>query len=77
MKTQGDFNQYEKRIISISMSVDVLAKLDDYAKKCYMNRSAAINSLLVQALDQNSAIDIMGRLLDKMDKYEKIQDPAK
>ena len=64
-------DEFERRIISISMPVDVLAKLDLYAKKIGINRSAAITTLVGQALDQNSAIDIMSRLMDKYEELEK------
>lgn len=63
--------QYERRILSISIPVDVLARVDEYAKKLHINRSAAITSLLVQSLDQSSAIQIMSKLMEKYEDLEK------
>lgn len=68
------YDDYERRIISFSIPVDVLSRLDTYAKKIHINRSAAITSLLVQALDQSSAIEIMSKL---MDKYESLEEARK
>lgn len=67
-------NQYERRQLSISIPVDVLARVDSYAKKMSINRSAAITSLLVQSLDQTSAIEIMSKLLKK---YEELDNEKK
>lgn len=63
-------NQYERRQLSISIPVDVLARVDSYAKKMSINRSAAITLLLVQSLDQSSAIDIMSKLMKKYEDLE-------
>lgn len=63
-------DEYERRIVSISMPVDVLAKLDVYAKRLGINRSAAITSLVVQSLDQSSAIEIMAKLMEKYEDLE-------
>lgn len=64
-------DEYERRQLSISIPVDVLARVDEYAKKLHINRSAAITSLLVQVLDQSSAIDIMCKLMEKYEDLEK------
>ena len=63
-------DEYERRVVSISMPVDVLAKLDVYAKRIGINRSAAITSLVAQALDQSSAIEIMAKLMEKYEDLE-------
>lgn len=63
-------DDYERRQLSISIPVDVLARVDDYAKKLHINRSAAITSLLVQTLDQSSAIEIMAKLMEKYEELE-------
>lgn len=67
-------DQYERRQLSISIPVDVLARVDEYAKNLHINRSAAITSLLVQSLDQSSAIQIMSKL---MKKYEELEEKNK
>ena len=69
-------SQFERRTISICISVDLLARIDEYAKKACLNRSAAINTLVLQSLNQENAIDVLARILDKHDdKY--IQDNHK
>ena len=64
-------DEFERRIVSISMPVDILAKLDIHAKHLGINRSAAITSLVSQALDQTSAIEIMAKLMEKYEDLEK------
>ena len=67
----ANFNdEFERRVISISMPVDILAKLDLYAKRIGINRSAAITTLVGQALDQNSAIEILAKLMEKYEELE-------
>ena len=51
----------------------VLDKLDKYANKLHINRSAAITSLLVQGLEQSTAIEIMSKLMDKYETLEQLK----
>ena len=69
-------SQFERRTISICISVDLLAQIDEYAKKACLNRSAAINTLVLQSLNQENAIDVLARILDKYDSKH-IQDTDK
>lgn len=66
-------DEYERKTISISIPIEVLQKLDNYSKRLHITRSAALTSLLVQALDQSSAIEIMAKLMEKYETLEQLK----
>lgn len=56
--------------INISISPDLLERIDAYAKSVHVNRTSAICVLLSQALSQNDGIDALKAvsvLMAKMD----------
>lgn len=69
----GNLKDFERKVVSIYLPIDVLEKLDKYANKLHINRSAAITSLLVQGLEQSSAIEIMSKLMDKYETLEQLK----
>ena len=69
----GNLKDFERKIVSINLPIDVLEKLDKYANKLHINRSAAITSLLVQGLEQSTAIEIMSKLMDKYETLEQLK----
>lgn len=69
----GNLKDFERKIVSIYLPIDVLEKLDKYANKLHINRSAAITSLLVQGLEQSTAIEIMSKLMDKYETLEQLK----
>lgn len=69
----GNLKDFERKIVSVSLPIDVLDKLDKYANKLHINRSAAITSLLVQGLEQSTAIEIMSKLMDKYETLEQLK----
>ena len=73
MRPLGALFFFERKVVSIYLPIDVLEKLDKYANKLHINRSAAITSLLVQGLEQSSAIEIMSKLMDKYETLEQLK----
>ncbi len=69
----GNLKDFERKIVSVNLPIDVLEKLDKYANKLHINRSAAITSLLVQGLEQSTAIEIMSKLMDKYETLEQLK----
>lgn len=63
-------DDFERRTISLKIPVDLLSKLDAYAQKLYINRSAAILSLISQGLEQYSAIELLSKFMDKYENKE-------
>ena len=64
--------------INATLDPDHLARIDDYAARMGINRSAAICVLTAQALDGQDGIRAMAQLADDMrkGKHAKAEDPA-
>ena len=56
----------ELKRLNINMPVELVERVDEYADKVNVNRTAAINMLVSTALEQKNAIDMMKELLDKL-----------
>lgn len=56
-----------KTRIAITVEKSLLEKIDNYAKKSGVNRSAAISILVMQQLDQLDTVKTLNRIMDKID----------
>jgi len=65
----------ELKRLNINMPVELVARVDEYADKVNVNRTAAINILVSTALEQKNAIDMMEELLNKLKlESDKVED---
>ncbi len=49
----------ELKRLNINMPVELVARIDDYAERLSINRSAAVNVLVSMALDGQKAVFVM------------------
>lgn len=49
----------ELKRLNINMPVELVARIDDYADKLSINRSAAVNVLVSMALDSHKAVVVL------------------
>ncbi len=57
--------------INLNLDNDLLNRIDTYAKKRGINRTAAISVLCGEYLEQKEAMVTMGKMVDYLDKEEK------
>lgn len=53
----------ELKRLNTNMPVELVARVDEYADKLSINRSAAINVLVSLALDSNQAVVTLGDIM--------------
>jgi metal-responsive CopG/Arc/MetJ family transcriptional regulator len=54
--------------ININFDDELLKRVDDYAKKCGINRTAAISVLCGAQLEQKDALYVMTQIIAEMNK---------
>ena len=59
----------ELKRLNTNMPVELVARIDEYAERMNVNRTAAINMLVSMALEQRKSI--MDELLKKISEMEK------
>ena len=57
--------------INLNLDNDLLKRIDNYAKKRGINRTAAISVLCGEYLEQKETVEIMGKAVDLIGKEEK------
>ncbi len=56
--------------LSITMDEELLKKVDEQAKKMYLSRSAFISLSVVQKMQQDSALDLLPKLLVALESQD-------
>lgn len=67
IKRKGGFFMVK---LSITMDEELLKKVDEEAKKMYLSRSAFISLSVVQKMQQDSALDLLPKLLVALESQD-------
>lgn len=61
----------DKNRVNVYLNEDVLAQIDEFAKKNGISRSGAISVLCIQSIQSNKSIDVIAKFQDLLKQEEK------